>query len=183
MNKIHITKCKAYLVDDSNNRIAEFVQQDISLLACSINIYIDGLYDIPEGYNVEVTTKYIEPDDSIHCNRGYDKKIASIIPVKQAMNKLEERFQEVIGESDLHIPPWISKHPEIDYPIEEAHVVERCAAITKEIAIGFANFVGNRPLPEYSESLNLWRWWDNDSRKYKTATTEQLFEMYLNTLK
>ena len=91
------------------------------------------------------------------------------------MNKLEERFQEVIGESDLHLPPWISENPSVDYPIEEAEVVSRCATITKEIAIGFLDWVkGN-----YEPAITGW-WSLNDKMIYKS---EQLFEMYLETLK
>ena len=45
-------------------------------------------------------------------------------------------------------------------------------------AIGFANWVGDRPLPEYSKSTNEWRWWNNKNKGYDYATTEQLLEMF-----
>jgi hypothetical protein len=54
------------------------------------------------------------------------------------------------------------------------------AAELKAHALGFSKFIGNRPLPEYSESTDLWRWWDNDFVMYRTATTEQLYTEYLN---
>lgn len=47
----------------------------------------------------------------------------------------------------------------------------------------FANFVGDRPLPEYSASTNKWRWWDNTERDYKYATTEELIEQFSSTNK
>lgn len=53
----------------------------------------------------------------------------------------------------------------------------------EESLIDFANFIGNRPLPEYSKSTNKWRWWDNDKRDYAYATTEQLMEAWKNQLK
>lgn len=43
-----------------------------------------------------------------------------------------------------------------------------------ESLISFANFIGNRSLPEYSKSTNMWRWWDNDTKSYSFATTEEL---------
>lgn len=51
----------------------------------------------------------------------------------------------------------------------------------KEESILFANFIGNRPLPEYSESTNQWRWWNNETREYNYATTEQLYEQFKNS--
>jgi len=48
--------------------------------------------------------------------------------------------------------------------------------LMEEEAVRFANFVGNRPLPEYSESTNKWRWWSNKKRGYEFATTEQLYQ-------
>jgi hypothetical protein len=86
------------------------------------------------------------------------------------MNKLEERFQEVIGESDLHLPPWISENPSVDYPIEEAEVVSKCATITKEIAIGFVEWCDK-------QIINI-----NEDGKLE-PTYDHLFEMYLETLK
>ncbi len=52
----------------------------------------------------------------------------------------------------------------------------------KEESILFANFIGNRPLPEYSESINQWRWWNNETREYNYATTEQLYEQFKSNL-
>ena len=49
----------------------------------------------------------------------------------------------------------------------------------QDFAIQFANFIGNRPLPEYSASTNKWRWWDNSSRYYKYATTEDLLSQFV----
>lgn len=46
-------------------------------------------------------------------------------------------------------------------------------------AVEFANFVGDRPLPEYSKSTNQWRWWDNSKREYAYATTEELYQLFL----
>ena len=40
--------------------------------------------------------------------------------------------------------------------------------------IDFGNFIGDRPLPEYSKSTNKWRWWNNDTRTYSYASTEDL---------
>ena len=48
-------------------------------------------------------------------------------------------------------------------------------------AIGFANFIGNRPLSEYSKSKNKWRWWSNEKRQYEFATTEELYNLYLKS--
>jgi len=48
--------------------------------------------------------------------------------------------------------------------------------------IDFANFIGDRPLPEYSKSTNKWRWWDNDKREYKYATTEQLLSEWKKSI-
>jgi len=47
-------------------------------------------------------------------------------------------------------------------------------------AVEFANFIGDRPLPEYSKSTKLWRWWDNDTRQYKFANTEELYSLFKN---
>jgi hypothetical protein len=47
-------------------------------------------------------------------------------------------------------------------------------ADVRKSLIDFANFIGDRPLPEYSKSINKWRWWDNNLRDYKTASTEEL---------
>lgn len=49
----------------------------------------------------------------------------------------------------------------------------------KDTAIAFANFVGNRPLPEYSQSTNNWRWWNNDTRTYNFGTTEELYDQFI----
>ena len=106
------------------------------------------------------------------------------------MNKLEEMFQTVIGESDLHIPPWISEHPEIDYPIEEEQVVKSCAAITKEVAIGFLNWYKveyvypcrHHLRCDTMDSLPMMDGRCANCGGYK-ITDSQLFEMYLNTLK
>jgi hypothetical protein len=46
-------------------------------------------------------------------------------------------------------------------------------------AVEFANFIGDRPIPEYSKSTNMWRWWNNEKRDYEFATTEQLYTEYL----
>lgn len=46
--------------------------------------------------------------------------------------------------------------------------------------INFANFIGDRPLPEYSKSTDTWRWWDNTTRKYKYASTKELLEEFGN---
>jgi hypothetical protein len=45
-------------------------------------------------------------------------------------------------------------------------------------AIEFANFIGDRPIPEYSKSTNKWRWWSNEKRDYEYATTEQLYKIF-----
>jgi hypothetical protein len=90
------------------------------------------------------------------------------------MNKLEERFQEVIGESDLHLPPWISENPSVDYPIEEAEVVSKCATITKEIAIGFVKWC--------DEQIIIHNVTGTFNPPAIEPTYEQLFEMYLETL-
>ena len=45
-------------------------------------------------------------------------------------------------------------------------------------AVEFANFIGDRPLPEYSKSTNQWRWWDNSKRDYEYATTQELYNIY-----
>lgn len=64
-------------------------------------------------------------------------------------------------------------------------ITKRLAQIeeSKMVAIAFANFVGNRPLPEYSESTNKWRWWNNDTREYNFATTEELFDLFIQQYK
>jgi len=49
----------------------------------------------------------------------------------------------------------------------------------KDFAIQFANFVGDRPLPEYSKSTNKWRYWDNSTRDYKYATTEDFLAQFI----
>lgn len=49
----------------------------------------------------------------------------------------------------------------------------------KAFAVLFANFIGDRPLPEYSASTNKWRWWDNNLRDYKYATTEDLLSQFV----
>jgi len=48
--------------------------------------------------------------------------------------------------------------------------------------IEFANFIGDRAMPEYSKSINKWRWWDNSKRDYKTATTEELLSEWKKLL-
>lgn len=48
----------------------------------------------------------------------------------------------------------------------------------KQEMIDFANFIGNRPLPEYSKSTNKWRWWNNDTREYQYASTEELLSKF-----
>lgn len=52
-----------------------------------------------------------------------------------------------------------------------------------QFAIGFAEWVGNRPLPEFSESTKTWRWWNNDTLKYEFATTSELLDLYKQSLK
>ena len=60
----------------------------------------------------------------------------------------------------------------------EANLVHDIKALSiadvRKSLIDFANFIGDRPLPEYSKSINKWRWWDNNLRDYKTASTEEL---------
>ena len=48
--------------------------------------------------------------------------------------------------------------------------------------IDFANFIGDRPLPEYSKSTNKWRWWNNNTRAYDYATTEQLLDAWKKSI-
>jgi hypothetical protein len=48
---------------------------------------------------------------------------------KEKSKELYEAMRTPIGESDLHIPNWISRYPEIDYPIEENQVAKECAII------------------------------------------------------
>lgn len=48
-----------------------------------------------------------------------------------------------------------------------------------DYAILFANWIGDRPLPEYSKSTNEWRWWNNKNKGYDYATTEKLLEMFV----
>ena len=49
----------------------------------------------------------------------------------------------------------------------------------EDFAVQFANFIGNRPLPEYSKSENKWRYWDNPTRDYKYATTEDFLAQFI----
>jgi hypothetical protein len=49
----------------------------------------------------------------------------------------------------------------------------------KDFAVSFANFVGDRPLPEYSVSTNEWRWWDNELLNYKYGSTEDLLNQFI----
>ncbi len=49
----------------------------------------------------------------------------------------------------------------------------------KAFAVLFANFIGDRPLPEYSASTNKWRWWDNSLRDYQYETTEDLLSQFV----
>jgi hypothetical protein len=53
------------------------------------------------------------------------------------------------------------------------------ASAMKSFAVLFANFIGDRPLPEYSASTNKWRWWDNNLKDYQYSTTEDLLEIFL----
>ena len=67
----------------------------------------------------------------------------------------------------------------IDNGLNPDNYSKATADAMKNMAVLFANFVGDRPLPEYSKSTNKWRWWDNSLRDYKYATTEDLIETFV----
>jgi len=89
------------------------------------------------------------------------------------MNREEEIIESFLFNDIEGMPPMIT----------EGRCLEAMRELARERAIGFANFVGNRPLPEYSESTNKWRWWDNSKRDYDYATTEDLYSKYEEHLK
>lgn len=49
--------------------------------------------------------------------------------------------------------------------------------------VDFAKFIGNRPLPEYSKSIDKWRWLNNNKREYQFANTDELLREWGKTNK
>ena len=65
----------------------------------NIQNFNDSVWDL-NGKEVffEIVTKYIEPDDSIHCNRGVDKEFAKLIDEgrrKEALSEIIKQAQEL----------------------------------------------------------------------------------------
>jgi len=65
----------------------------------NIQRFNDAVWDL-NGKEVffEIVTKYIEPDDSIHCNRGGDKEFAKLIDEerrKEALSEIIKQAQEL----------------------------------------------------------------------------------------
>lgn len=59
------------------------------------------------------------------------------------------------------------------------HYTSSTGEAMKQFAMLFANFIGNRPLSEYSESTDKWRWWDNATRDYKYGSTADLMAQFV----
>lgn len=63
----------------------------------NVNNINDNLYNLNgKGIHFEIVTKYIEPDESIHCNRGVDKKFAKLIDSKrkeEVLNEIKEKAE------------------------------------------------------------------------------------------
>lgn len=51
----------------------------------------------------------------------------------------------------------------------------------KEKCIAFAEWVGDRPFPEYSRLTKLWKWYDSSTRLATYSTTEELYKEFLTT--
>lgn len=76
--------------------------------------------------------------------------------------------------------PFMSQPVDMEWLDESSSTAPRLQEAAEWVsdAVEFANFIGDRALPEYSKSTNQWRWWDNDKPGYETATTEQLYTLF-----
>jgi len=97
-----------------------------------------------EVVNFEIITKYVEPDESIHCNRGADVKFARILPYEltgyQKINILEGLLHSVkIKYSEFneeHTTGWdIVEGAELWLlELKEKHKTEQNKTIKKSIS-------------------------------------------------
>lgn len=84
-------------------------------------IQVGKPYPVPDGYKIEIKSEYVEPDDSIHCNRGDDIEYAILVPKE----KVVEPYMGGLGMSNEQLEKQPKENPdnlkwksdEPDYPI------------------------------------------------------------------
>lgn len=158
------------------------------------------------------TASFHEQDDKIYCSHC-QQPIADECPVAERDERLvwvemkegqplpnydepalwlQEDGNMFVDALDKDGNPWVFQHEQNDQWGPYPKVTHWTKLPTRpgetpshegKDAVAFANFVGDRPLPEYSKSTNMWRWWSNEKRDYEYATTEQLYSLYTKSLK
>lgn len=144
-------------------------------------VFIQDFLEFHSSYKYDACVANPPFGNGVDLQAHFDNICELVKEGGQIILIVPEDFTPSISHETIPLENWSKNSDGTSTPIKIIHFSNPVAVERKEEgeeAIAFANFVGNRPLPEYSESTNQWRWWSNEKKEYEFATTEQLYEIF-----